>query len=149
MKGEPIAFLLVEDSEHDILAFERAWKENGISNELRIVRDGHECLDYLNRRGRYRHAEDAPTPAVILLNDHLPELDGHQVLEAIRQDSRTAYIPVIMFSASESDRKKARRYDSGANAYLTKPLKYEDLSRTVHRLSRFWELVEAPETTSR
>lgn len=147
MNGEPIVFLLIEDSEHDILAFERAWKENDISNELRIVRDGHECLDYLNRRGRYRRAEDAPTPAVILLNDHLPELDGLKVLEAIRQNNHTAYIPVIMFSASESDRKKARRYDVGANAYLTKPLKYEALSRTVRRISRFWELVDVPETT--
>ncbi len=86
MNEDPIVFLLVEDSEHDILVFRRAWQENGIANELQVVRGGQDCLDYLHHRGRYRREEDAPRPKIILLNNRMPRIEGLKVLNEIRQN---------------------------------------------------------------
>jgi CheY-like chemotaxis protein len=140
-------FLMVEDSEHDILAFKRAWKDNAIANELRIVRDGRECLDYLQRRGRYGR-EAASRPAVILLNNRLPGVEGLMVLKAIRQSTDFAHIPVIIFTAVESELKETRSYELGANAYVVKPTDYRSLSRIVRCMNAFWELVQVPENDS-
>ena len=145
MTNQPIVFLLVEDSEHDLLAFQRAWRENAIPHELRVVRDGRECLDYLRRRGPYRPPAAAPRPGVIVLNDRLPRLDGQAVLATLQEEADLSYIPVILFTSSESPQKELDSYDYGANAYVVKPMTYEDLSRAVLRISRFWEMVEVPE----
>jgi len=142
---DPIVFLLVEDSEHDILAFRRAWKDNGIANELQVVRGGQECLDYLNHRGRYRREEDAPQPKIILLNNRMPRIEGLKVLNEIRQNEAFKNIPVIIFTSVESDFKETQSYNLGANAYVAKPMNYEDLCRTVRCINDFWELVEVPE----
>jgi len=147
MTDEPIVFLLVEDSEHDLLAFQRAWRDNDIAHELRVVRDGRECLDYLRRRGPYRRPAEAPRPGVIVLNDRLPRLDGQAVLARLQEDTDLSHIPVILFTTSESEQKELDSYDRGANAYVVKPMTYEDLSRAVLRLSRFWEMVEVPEAS--
>jgi len=148
MNDEKMTFLLVEDSEHDVLAFRRAWRDNDIAHELRVVRDGRECLDYLQGHDPYEGQEDRPRPDVIVLNDHLPKMSGQSVLAALQQNEAWAAIPVIVFTASQSPRKELHSYARCANAYIVKPMTYEDLSRTVRRLCRFWELVEIPETPS-
>ena len=145
MSEDPIVFLLVEDSEHDILAFKRAWQDNGIANKLQVVRGGQECLDYLHHRGRYRREEDAPRPKIILLNNRMPGIKGLKVLSKIRQNEAFENIPVIIFTSVESDFKETQSYNLGANAYVVKPMNYEDLSRTVRCINDFWELVEVPE----
>jgi CheY-like chemotaxis protein len=145
MASGRIVFLMVEDSEHDITAFKRAWSENGIENELRIVRNGRECLDYLHRRGRFKDEENTPRPEVILLNNKLPKTEGLSVLDTIRQTTEFANIPVIIFTSSESNRKEKKSYKLGANAYVVKPMQYCNLSETVRRINDFWELVEVPE----
>jgi CheY-like chemotaxis protein len=138
-------FLIVEDSEHDILAFRRAWKDNAIADELRVVRNGRECLDYLQRRGNYDGGEAAPRPDVIILNNRLPAVEGLTVLKAIRQIAEVAYVPVIIFTAAESNMKEERSYDLGANAYVVKPMKYSGLLEVVRRIHDFWKLVKVPE----
>ena len=143
----PALFLLVEDSEHDIVAFQRAWRDNDIANELRIVRNGRQCLDYLHRRGRFKQDGETPLPKVILLNNRMPGREGLRVLEEIRQSDDFAHIPVIIFTSAASEQKEAESYDLGANAYVVKPMNYEDLSRIVRRISDFWELVEVPGDT--
>ena len=148
MNDLPIDFLLVEDSRHDIVAFQRAWDENEIANRLTIVHDGVECLDYLLGRGRYEDRAGAPLPRVILLNNRMPKMDGLAVLKRIRSQPGLAAIPVIVFTAAESDRKERQSYRLGANAYMVKPLHYADLSRMVRRINAFWELVEVPEVLS-
>jgi CheY-like chemotaxis protein len=145
LSKDPIVFLLVEDSEHDVTAFRRAWRANGITDELKVVRSGLECLDYLHRRGQYRREENAPRPRVILLNNRMPRLDGLTVLEKIRQDAEVEHIPVILFTSAESDLKENQSYALGANAYVVKPTKYEDLSCVVRSINAFWKLVEVPE----
>jgi CheY-like chemotaxis protein len=145
MEKEPIVILLVEDSEHDIIAFKRAWRENGIRNELRILRDGQQCLDYLLHRNRFEQDGAAPRPRVILLNNRMPRMEGLTVLAEIRRHGDVANIPIIMFTSAGSAVKESQSYDLGANAYVVKPMNYEDLSRIVRRTNDFWELVEVPE----
>jgi CheY-like chemotaxis protein len=145
LSKDPVVFLLVEDSEHDVLAFRRAWKGNGIANELQVVRSGQDCLDYLHRRGRYRREEDAPRPKVILLNNKMPGIEGLTVLNEIRQSEDFENIPIVIFTSAESVLKENQSYDLGANAYMVKPMNYEDLSRVVRSINDFWELVEVPE----
>jgi CheY-like chemotaxis protein len=147
MVDEPVVFLLVEDSKHDILAFERAWRDNGIKNELRVVRNGQDCLAYLHRQGRFGSEVDAPHPKIILLNNKMPAMEGLTVLEKIRQEGPFATIPVVVFTSTENHMKKAKSYDLGANAYIVKPMNYEDLFRTVRIINDFWELVEVPENS--
>ena len=141
-------FLMVEDSEHDIVAFRRAWEENRIASELRVVRGGSECLDYLHRRGTYGRRENAQRPDVILMNNRLPKVEGLTVLKAIRQNADFEHIPVVIFTAAQSNLKEAQSYELGANAYLVKPMKYSDLSRIVRRIHDFWEMVEVPENVT-
>jgi CheY-like chemotaxis protein len=148
MNHLPIDFLLVEDSRHDIVAFKRAWDENEIANRLTIVHDGVECLDYLLARGRFEDRAGAPLPGVILLNNRMPKMDGLAVLKSIRSQPGLTAIPVIVFTAAESDTKERQSYRLGANAYMVKPLHYADLSRMVRRINAFWELVEVPEVSS-
>ena len=145
MGKEDLVFLLVEDNEHDVLAIKRAWRENRIANELKIVRDGRECLDYLNRRGRFSRPAAAPSPDVILLNNKLPRMDGLQVLKQIRQSENYHHLPVVMFTASENEVEQIKSYDLGVNAYIVKPMNFKKLSATIGTLNKFWDLAQIPQ----
>ena len=147
MTDDQMVFLLVEDNEHDILAIKRAWRENKIGNALHVVRDGQACLDYLYQRGGYSRPESAPRPDVMLLNMRLPKMDGLEVLRQIRASEAFHYLPVIMFTASESERDQLKAYDLLANAYLVKPMDFENLSEAVRSINAFWRLAQVPEDT--
>jgi CheY-like chemotaxis protein len=145
MQNDQMVFLMVEDNTHDILAVKRAWRENKIGNALYIVRDGEECLDYLYQRGKYIRLEAAPRPDVILLNNRLPKMDGLEVLKQIRDSEEFHYLPVIMFTASESERDQLKAYDSLANAYVVKPMNFVNLSEAIRSINAFWQLASIPE----
>jgi len=145
MENEQMVFLMVEDNEHDILAVKRAWQENRIGNSLYVVRSGDECLDYLHRRGKYSPAESAPAPDVVLLNNKLPKMNGMEVLRLIRESEEFHYLPVIMFTASESERDQLKAYSLLANAYIVKPMNFDNLSEAVRTINAFWQLVSIPE----
>jgi DNA-binding response OmpR family regulator len=145
MNDNHMVFLMVEGNEHDILAVKRAWQENRIANDLYIVRDGGECLDFLHQRGRYSRPESAPRPDLILLNNSLPKMSGLEVLEKIRSSEEHHYLPVIMFTASESERDQIKAYDLLANAYIVKPMKFENLSEAIRSINAFWQLSRIPE----
>jgi CheY-like chemotaxis protein len=145
MNNDQMVFLMVEDNEHDILAFKRAWQENRIGNALYFVRDGEECLDYLYQRGKYSRPESAPRPDAVLLNNRLPKMGGLEVLKEIRDSEEFHYLPVIMFTASESERDQLKAYELLANAYVVKPMDFESLSEAVRSINSFWQLAEVPE----
>jgi CheY-like chemotaxis protein len=145
MENDQMVFLMVEDNEHDISAVKRAWKDKRIGNSLHIVRSGGECLDYLYQRGKYSRPGSAPRPDVVLLNTRLPGMNGLEVLEQIRDSEEFHYLPVIMFTASESERDQLRAYNLLANAYIVKPMKFENLSAAIRSINAFWRLVEIPE----
>ena len=144
MAKNSITILMAEDNEHDIVAVKRAWKKNHITNQLDIVNDGEACLDYLHQRGEYRDPDKAPRPGILLLDIKMPKMDGLGVLEHIREDEMLHRLPVIMLTTSKIEEDHLRSYNLGANAYIVKPIGFENFSKAVVKINLFWELVELP-----
>ncbi len=145
MSKKPLLVLLAEDNEHDIIATQRAWKIHKLANSLHLVRDGEECLDYLYQRGQYTAPGTAPRPSILLLDLHLPRLDGLSVLKAIRADEALHLLPVIILTTSQLEEDCLQSYDLGANAYIRKPVGFENFSQALKAINGFWELAELPE----
>lgn len=144
MEKRRFVILMAEDDEHDIIATKRAWKKNNILNPLHIVRDGEECLDYLYQRGKYSEPGSAPPPGILLLDIKMPKLDGLSVLEHIRQSEELRRLPVIILTTSKDEEDRLRSYDLGANAFIVKPVGFDNFSRAVNAINIFWELVDLP-----
>ena len=145
MSKNSFVVLMAEDDEHDIVAVKRAWKNNHIINPLYIVRDGEECLDYLQQQGKYNEPDTAPRPGILLLDIRMPKMDGLEVLKHIREDKKLRRLPVIILTTSKKEEDRFRSYDLGVNAYITKPVGFENFSKTVLTINLFWELVELPD----
>jgi two-component system response regulator len=144
MVKEAFVVLMAEDNEHDIVATKRAWKKHCIANPLYIVRDGEECLDFLRKQGKYSQPGDAPRPGILLLDINMPKMDGLTVLKHIREDEETRRLPVIILTTSQAEQDRLRSYDLGVNAYIIKPVGFENFSAAVRTISLFWQLVELP-----
>ncbi len=144
MTEKPFVVLMAEDSRHDILATQRAWKQHRIANPLYIVRNGRECLDYLHHTGKYSEHGSAPQPGILLLDLKMPRLDGLEVLQHIRQDQELRNLPVIILTTSKAEEDRIRSYALGANAYIVKPVGFGNFSEAVKTINLFWELVELP-----
>jgi two-component system response regulator len=144
MNKEAFVILMAEDNEHDIVATKRAWKKHHIANPLHIVKDGEECLDYLHQRGKYSEPDAAPRPGILLLDIKMPKMDGLCVLEHIRKDGDLHRLPVIILTTSKAEEDRLRSYDLGVNAYIVKPVGFENFSNAVRTISLFWQLVELP-----
>jgi len=148
MGKEPFLVLMAEDDEHDIVATRRAWKRHRIANPLYIVCDGEECLDFLYHRGKYEDHDTMPQPGILLLDIKMPKMDGLAVLKYIRNDGHLRRLPVIILTTSKADEDRLKSYDLGANAYIVKPVGFQNFSEAVRTISLFWELVELPENKS-
>lgn len=140
---EAFVVLLAEDSEHDIIATRRAWKKHNILNPLMVVRDGEECLDYLYRRGQYSDPETSPRPKVLLLDLNMPKMDGLSVLKHIRDDGDMRHLPVVVLTTSKAEQDRIESYECGANAYIVKPVGFENFAEAIRSINVFWQLVEA------
>ena len=140
--------LMAEDDEHDIVATKRAWKKHRISNPLIIVNDGEECLDYLHQRGKYSDPDTAPQPGILLLDINMPKMDGLTVLSRIREDKELRLLPVIMLTTSQAEEDRLESYHLGVNAYIVKPVGFQNFSEAVRTINLFWQLVELPEAAS-
>ena len=145
MSGKPFIILMAEDNEHDIVATRRAWQKNNISNPLHIVRDGEECLDYLYKRGKYSEPGAAPRPGILLLDIKMPKMDGLAVLKHIREDQALCRLPVVMLTTSKMEQDRIKSYELGANAYVMKPVGFQNFAEAVQTINMFWKLVELPE----
>jgi CheY-like chemotaxis protein len=145
MSKKTFVVLMAEDNQHDIVATKRAWKQNNIANPLYIVRDGEECLDYLHQRGKYSEPGSAPRPGILLLDIKMPKMDGLAVLKQIREDEKHHRLPVVILTTSKAEEDRLKSYDLGANAYIVKPVGFENLAEAVRTINLFWELVELPE----
>jgi len=133
--------LLVEDNPTDEKLTLRAFKKSGVANEIIVVRDGAEALDFLFATGPYTSRATAELPAVILLDLKLPRIDGLEVLRRIRADERTRCLPVVILTASKEHEDLARGYSLGANAYVRKPVGFTEFSEAVKTLGLFWLLL--------
>ncbi|MBY4899204.1 response regulator [Cupriavidus sp. AU9028] len=135
--------LLVEDNLDDIELTLIALEKSRIANPVVSVRDGVEALDYLRREGEWAGREKI-NPAVILLDKKLPRLDGHEVLAAIRESEELRRIPVVMLTASREEKDLLRSYDLGVNAYVVKPVEFDDFMGAINDLGMFWAVLNEP-----
>lgn len=140
MKG--IHILLVEDNEGDILLTTEALEERKIINKISVAKDGKEALDFMFKQGKYINAA---TPDLILLDVNLPKKSGHEVLQLIKNDDRTAHIPVIMLTTSSSETDINLSYKHHANCYITKPVEVNDFLEAISGIEDFWlNIVKLP-----
>ncbi len=126
--------LLVEDTEADEVLIKRSLKKSGVVNDINVARDGAEAIEYLFGDGW----EDRALPTLVLLDLKLPKLDGHQVLEKIRENERTKLLPVVILTSSDEESDIVRSYKGGANSYVQKPVNFDELSTAVRNLGLYW-----------
>ena len=139
---ESIHILLVEDNEGDILLTSEALEDGKILNQLSVVRDGKEAIDFLNKDGYFKEAQ---RPDLILLDVNLPKMNGHEVLKYIKQHQELKTIPVIMLTTSSSQEDINNSYRNYASCYITKPIEVEDFMEAVNQIEEFWvKLVKLP-----
>ena len=143
--GTPIVILLADDDEEDRMLAADALVESRVVNDLRFVHDGHELLDYLNRRGAYSDPASAPLPGLILLDLNMPRMDGREALREIKADPELRRIPIVVLTTSKAEEDIYRTYDLGANSFITKPVSFEGLVAVMREIGRYWiEIVELP-----
>ena len=133
--------LLVEDDEDQVLLAMRALRKHGIAAEVADVvvsATGADALDYMFGTGAYEGRDPRFTPEFVLLDVNLPKLDGHQVLERLREDERTHLVPVVLFSSSNEHKDVVKGYELGANSYVTKPANFEKFSEAMQYLGWYW-----------
>jgi CheY-like chemotaxis protein len=138
-----IKILLVEDDPNDVELTLSALRENHIANDVVVARDGEEALDYLFRRGPYE-SRDAGEPAVVLLDLKLPKVSGMEVLERIKDDPRLRTLPVVVLTSSREEQDLVRSYNLGTNAYVVKPVDFQDFIEAVGQVGLFWAIINQP-----
>ena len=141
MRGKNLreeTILLVEDDADDELLTRRTLKKNNICNEVVVARDGAEALDYLFATGRHEGRDPDSMPHLVLLDLHLPKLDGLEVLRRIRADERTRLLPTVVFTSSEEQADLIDGYGPGANSYIRKPVDVGEFRAAVGRLGMYW-----------
>lgn len=138
------SILLVEDNPQDEKMTLRALKKVNLANDVTVVRDGQQAIDYLFREGEFAGRDGPDLPAIVLLDIGLPRLDGLEVLERLRADPRTASVPVAIFTSSDEERDRMRAYKYGANSFVRKPLDFADFAESVAKVGVYWLAVNEP-----
>lgn len=135
--------LLVEDNDRDIELTLAALEENNLANEVVVARDGAEALDYLFGRGKFAgHANGLPV--VVLLDLKMPKVDGLEVLRQMREDQQLKHVPVVMITSSREEQDLVRSYQLGVNAYVVKPVDFQQFVNSVKEIGFFWAIVNEP-----
>jgi CheY-like chemotaxis protein len=136
--------LLVEDDDADAELASRAFQKVQAKNALVRVRDGLEALDYLFARGQYAARNAHDLPMFVLLDLNIPKISGLKVLEAIRENDQTRFLPVIIHTSSDEERDRLGAYKNYANSYVVKALDYDQFVSSTQHLSVYWTEVNAP-----
>jgi len=130
--------LLVEDNPDDEALTLRAFKRSNIMNEVLVVHDGVEALDYLFAQGAYADRDPTQLPELVLLDLKLPRIDGLEVLRRLRADARTRLLPVVVLTSSDEERDIVESYSLGANSYIRKPVDFTQFTEAVRQLGLYW-----------
>jgi two-component system response regulator len=140
-----ITIVLADDDEDDRLMTRDALRDARLHNDLRMVIDGVELLEYLRREGKYSDPDSSPRPGMILLDLNMPRMDGREALAAIKQDPELRSIPVVILTTSKAEEDVIRSYDLGVNSFITKPVTFLGLVEVMKVFSRYWmEIVDLP-----
>lgn len=139
---EPVEILLAEDNPGDVKLTRKALEKGRLANNLHVVNDGVETMEFLRGEGEY---EGRPRPDLVLLDLNMPRKDGREVLEEIKESEQLKRIPVVVLTSSEAEEDVIRSYDLHANAYLTKPVDFDGFIDVVGTLEEFWlQVVKLP-----
>ena len=137
------SILLAEDSPQDVEMTLAALDEHNLANEVVVVNDGAEALDYLYRRGKF-HGRPEGNPGVVLLDLKMPRVGGLEVLRAIKGDEALRTIPVVVLTSSREEQDLVASYRLGVNSYVVKPVGFQEFVRAVKELGIFWALINEP-----
>ena len=135
--------LLAEDNERDVELTLAALEEYNLANEVVVVRDGAEAIDYLCHRGKYA-GEANSVPVVVLLDLKMPKVDGLEVLRFMRSDPALKVIPVVMVTSSREEQDLVRSYQLGVNAYVVKPVDFGKFVESIKQIGFFWAIINEP-----
>ena len=138
LDGKPAVILLAEDDPGAQELTRRALEQSRIRNELYIVEDGEEALNYLRRRGKYQDPASSPKPDLMLLDLNMPKMDGKQLLEQMRAAPNLRRIPVVALTTSKQENDIIRTYDLGANSYIVKPVDMDQFVNAIKVLKDYW-----------
>ena len=145
MTKREVEILLVEDNPMDVELAVHALRHNNLANQIEVVRDGEEALDFLFGRGVFQDRDLDHPPKLVLLDLKLPKMDGLDVLREMRDNPRTKPIPVVILTTSREESDLVRSYQIGINSYIQKPLNFDDFRETVRQLGLYWLVVnQAP-----
>ena len=143
MMAELKRILLAEDNPKDVELTLTALEEHHLANEVVVVNDGADALDYLYRRGQFAKRADAH-PAVVLLDLKMPKVDGLEVLRTIKSDHALKTIPVVILTSSREEKDLVESYKLGVNAYVVKPVNFQQFIEAVKELGGFWAIINEP-----
>lgn len=135
--------LLVEDNPNDVELTLEALADYRLANEIVVLNDGEEALDYLYRRGRFA-AREPVFPAVVLLDLKMPKVDGLTVLRSVKADPGLKCIPIVMLTSSREERDLVESYQLGVNAYVVKPVDFGQFVEAMKKLGYFWAVLNEP-----
>jgi CheY-like chemotaxis protein len=136
--------LLVEDNEDDVELILRVFKQHKCANEIVIMRDGADALDWLFGAGKHAGRNAMKLPTVILLDLKLPKVNGFQILNRIRSDERTRLLPVVILTSSKEEADRLKGYEEGANSFVQKPVEFQQFNDAVRHLGLYWLLLNEP-----
>jgi len=139
----PRPILLAEDNLNDVELILAAFKDANFVNEIHVTHDGEQALDFLHRRGAFA-GRTGPLPAVILLDLKMPKVDGREVLRHIRTTPELRHLPVVILTSSREESDLLASYQLGANAFVVKPVDFQEFIGAVSRLGFFWAMLNEP-----
>ena len=143
MEHEEVEILLVEDNYADLELTLRSLKKSNVANAIRVARDGEEALDILFSRGPFAGTE-VRLPRVVVLDLKLPKVDGLEVLATLRNDARTALLPVVILTSSREQQDIIKSYELHVNSFIQKPVDFNQFQETVRQLGLYWLVVNVP-----
>lgn len=144
INAKEVEVLIVEDNPQDVELTMRALKKHHLANNVVVVGDGEDALDFIFARNAYNHRNIDSRPKVILLDLKLPKVSGLDVLKQIKSDERTKIIPVVVVTSSREEQDIVRSYRLGVNSYVVKPVNFEKFAKAVAELGMYWLLLNEP-----
>ena len=141
--------LLVEDNQDDVDLALHALRREKLANNILVVGDGKEALDFLFCRGAFAHRSFDRPPKLVLLDLKLPKIDGMEVLKRVKSDPRTKVIPVVIMTSSKEERDLVASYHLGANSYIQKPVDFDQFRETVKTVGLYWLVINQPPVVER